>query len=245
MFSLLSITPDNMVWFYLAPIVVFGPIFVAFLWNFGLKNLFTTVPGLKDQQRLVREHNDRILKRRESKAGYHARTDHPATKPSAMWFGQGVLYLTFAGLLGVFSAWPNYRYTVPGEAQIKFSLSHPAQRVEACQKRTAAELAKLPPNMRSKMNCSRERWPVVVELMLDGEVVFVGEAKAAGLRNDGASSFYEKFRVSSGAHTVTVRMNDAGPQSPFTQTFTQAVVLAPAQNLVIGFHEDGRGFYLK
>ncbi|HEY9164057.1 MAG TPA: hypothetical protein VIN57_05560 [Magnetovibrio sp.] len=245
MFSLLNITPDNLVWFYLAPILVFGPIFIAFLWNFGLKNLFTTEPGLKDQQRLEREHNDRILKRRASKAGYHARIEHPATKPSFMWVGQGALYLTFAGLLGLFSAWPSYRYTVPGEAQIKFSISHPSQRVEACHKRTLAELAKLPPNMRAKMDCSRERWPLKVELMLDGALVFAGEAKAAGLRSDGSSSFYEKFRVSAGPHTLTVRMNDAGPQSPFTHTFSSDVTLVPAQNLVIGFHEDGSGFYLK
>ena len=245
MFSLFNITPDNMIWFYLAPLLFFGPVFFAVLWNFGLKNLFHTPPEFKEQQRLEREHAERITKRRESKAGYYARTEHLATRPSVHWLGQAALYAAFAGVLALFSAWPGYRYTVPGEAQVKLSLSHPGERVEACHKRTREELAKLPPNMRAKMECSRERWPVAIELTLDGQVVFAGEATAAGLRHDGASSFYEKFHVPAGAHTLSVRLNDAGPESGFTQELTQDVVLVPAQNLVIGFREDGSGFYLK
>ena len=245
MFSLLNITPDNVVWFYLAPFLFFGPIFFAVLWNFGLKNLFNTPPEYKEQRRMEREQAERITKRRESKAGYHARTEHLATAPSRQWLGQGALYLMFAVILGLFSAWPGYSYTEPGLAQIKLSLSHPAQRVEACHKRTREELAKLPPNMRAKMECSRERWPLVIELTLDDQVVFAGSAKAAGLRQDGSSSFYEKFRVPIGAHTLSVRLNDAGPESGYTFELTRAVELTTAQNLVIGFKEDGSGFFLK
>ena len=245
MFSLFNITPDNMLWFYLAPMLFFGPIFIAVLWNFGLKTLFHTPPEFKEQRRLEREHNERITQRRESKAGYYARTKHAATDPSLHWLGQTAVYAAFAGVLALFSTWPAYHYAEPGLAQIKLSLSHPGQRVEVCHKRTREELAKLPPNMRATMKCARERWPVAVELTLDGEVVFAGEAKAAGLHSDGSSSFYEKFRVPIGTHTLTVRLNDAGPQSGYTYELTKAVELAVAQNLVIGFREGGSGFFLK
>lgn len=245
MFSLFNITPDNMLWFYLAPLVFFGPIFFAVLWNFGLKNLFHTPPEHKENRRLEREHNDRITKRRESKAGYHARIEHKAAASKRHWLAQAVLYGAFASVLGLFSAWPGYRYSEPGLAQIKLSLSHPSKRVEACHKRTREELAKLPPNMRAKMDCSRERWPLVIELTLDGQVVFAGSATAAGLRHDGASSFYEKFRVPIGTHTLAVRLNDAGPESDYTFALTETVELTTAQNLVIGFREGGSGFFLK
>lgn len=245
MFSLFNIAPDNMVWFYLAPVLFFGPIFFAVLWNFGLKNLFYVPPEYKEQKRLEHEHNARISKRRESKAGYYARSQNSATKPSMQWVGQGLVYLSFAAVLGLFSAWPGYRYSEPGMAQVKLSLNHPGQRVEACRKRTREDLAKLPPNMRATMACSRERWPVALELIMDGKVVFAGEAAAAGLHHDGASSFYLKFRVPVGAHTLAVRINDAGPQGVFSEAFARDVTLQPAQNLVIAFHEGGRGFYLK
>lgn len=245
MFSLLHITPDNMVWFYLAPLLFFGPVFFAVLWNFGLKNLFHTPPEYKEQRRLENEHNDRIAKRRASKAGYTARTDHLATGSMRHWLGQAVLYGAFAAVLGLFSAWPNYSYSEPDTAQIKLSLSHPGKRIEACHTRTREELAKLAPNMRAKLDCARERWAVAIELTLDGDVVFTGSAKAAGLHQDGSSSFYNKFRVPTGAHTLTVRLNDAGPESGYTHEFSRDVFLTNAQNLVIGFREDGSGFFLK
>ena len=245
MFSLFNITPENMLWFYLAPLLFFGPIFFAVLWNFGLKNIFYAPPEYEEQRRLEREHAERITQRRESKAGYYARAEHLATGSSRHWAAQAVFYAAFAALLGLFSAWPGYRYSEPDTAQIKLSLSHPGERVEACHTRTREELAKLAPNMRAKLDCSRERWPITIELTLDGQVVFAGEAAAAGLRNDGSSSFYKKFRVPVGAHTLTVRMNDAGPDSGFTHELTQAVELKGAQNLVIGFNEDGSGFFVK
>lgn len=245
MFNLFNLSPENMVWFYLAPLAIFGPVFFAILWNFGLKNLFHTPPEYKEQRRLEREQAERITKRRESKAGYHARVEHPATRPSALWLGQAVTYGAFAAMLGVFSAWPGYSYTSADEAQVKLSLSHPGQRVEACRKRSQAELNDLAPNMRAKMQCSRERWPVVLELEMDGQLVFSGKAIPAGLRRDGASSFYEKFHVPAGKHTFKVRMNDAGPEGAFDHTLIGTFTLKPAQNMVIGFREDGSGFFVK
>jgi hypothetical protein len=245
MFSLFNISPDNMLWFYLAPVLFFGPVFFAVLWNFGLKNIFHTPPEYKEQRRLEREHVDRITKRRESKAGYYARAEHLATASSKHWVAQAVFYAAFASILGLYSAWPGYRYSEPDTAQIKLSLSHPGKRVEECHTRTFEELAKLAPNMRAKLDCSRERWPIMIELTLDDRVVFAGEAAAAGLHNDGSSSFYAKFRVPVGAHTLMVRMNDAGPKSDFTHELSQAVELTSAQNLVVGFNEDGSGFFVK
>lgn len=245
MFNLFNLSPENMVWFYLAPLLIFGPVFFLVLWNFGLKNIFHTPPELKEQQRQEREYAERITKRRESKAGHHARAVHPATRPSALWLGQACFYAVFAVAIGVFSAWPGYGYTQPDEAQVKLSLSHPGERVVECRKRSREELADLPPNMRAQFACTRERWAVHVELVMDGALIFTGTAAPAGLRRDGASSFYEKFHVPAGRHTFTVRMNDAGPDSSFTHMAKADLNLAASQNLVIGFREDGSGFFFR
>ena len=53
---------------------------------------------------------------------------------------QVLLYGTFAVGVGYFSVAPTYRYTEPGMAAIKLSLSHAADRVEACVKLSPDEI---------------------------------------------------------------------------------------------------------
>jgi len=236
---------DNMVWFYAVPVLFFGPIFFAVLWNFGLKTLFKPDLVLKERQRLEREQLDRVNKRRESKAGSYVRSTHPATKPSILWVYQGVFYGGFMAALAVFSTYPPYTYSDKDKAQIKLSISHPGQHVEECRKRTSEELAKLPPNMRAKMSCGRERVAVHVEMELDGKKMFSNTSKPAGLRKDGSSSFYEKFIVDAGPHVLVLRMNDSPDPDAITATLEREVHLSPAQNLVISYREDGSGFFTK
>ena len=121
------------------------------------------------------------------------------------WVGQAVLYAAFAAFLGLLSDWPVYTPHDPDKALIKLSLSHPGQRKEECRRRSLEELAKLAPNMRAPLACSRERWPVVVELDLDGERIFARTVNPAGLSADGQSSFYSTFAVPAGRHRIAVQ----------------------------------------
>ncbi|MGZ8716882.1 MAG: hypothetical protein ACXWYO_07200, partial [Gaiellaceae bacterium] len=84
------------------------------------------------------------------------------------WVGQALLYGLFALLIGVFSQWPPYRHLAEDQALIKVSFSHHGKPVSDCRPLTAAELAKLPPNMRAPVKCPRERSPVTVEVDLGG-----------------------------------------------------------------------------
>ena len=236
---------DNAVWFYAVPFAIFAPIYFSFVWHIGVKNLFKPDLEKRERKRLQAEHQARIDKRREAKAGTRARVDHMATKPSKYWLAQGAIYALFLFVIALFSAFPTYTYLGAGEAQIKLNLSHPGQRVEACVKRTKKELAELAPNMRAQMKCSRERSVIRLEFEMDGQQIFKGEAVPAGLRRDGASSFYEKFFVSAGEHELTVRMNDGDPSQEFTHTLTQTVTLKATQNLIVGFNENEHGFYFR
>ena len=85
--------------------------------------------------------------------------------PAALRYALQVLaYGLFTAFLGYFSTAPAYRLRADNEALIKLSFSHSAQLVQACRERGEAELAKLAPNMRTKMDCPRERAAVLVEL---------------------------------------------------------------------------------
>lgn len=236
---------SNVNWFYLVPLFFFGPVFLLVFYNFGIKLLFKGDPEGKELIRQEREQADRVEARRARKAGAQTRTAHPATKPSLIWLAQGAFFTVFAVIIGMFSNTPSYRHLSEENAVIKLSVSHPGEHKEACVKRSKADLAKLAPNMRAAMKCSRERWPVLIELEIDGQMVFKGERKPAGLSGDMSSSFYESFTVSSGEHLISVRINDDRSKDGFTKSLSKTLTLSPAQNLAIGFNEDGSGFYFR
>lgn len=141
--------------------------------------------------------------------------------------------------LAVFSAWPAWRTIPDGTAVVKLSFSHGGER--RCRALTAEELENLPPNMRRREVCDRERAPLHVELDIDGAMVLAAELPPTGLAGDGPSQVYERFIVSAGAHRIAVRLSDT-PEDGFEYTAERRVTLAPAQNLAIDFAPASGGF---
>lgn len=168
----------------------------------------------------------------------------PTIRPLA-WLGQGLLYGVFALLIGVFSQWPSYRHLAADQALIKLSFTHHGQHVSECRTLSAAELAKLPPNMRAPTQCPRERAPVVVELDIDGRQVLHQVAAPSGLSKDGASSVYHRVQVAAGEHRIAVRMKDSPAGSGFEHSREAIVTLAPAHILVIDYDAEKGGFTLQ
>jgi len=163
-------------------------------------------------------------------------TKHPLTAANLM--GQVLLYGVFALVIGVFSRWPVYQALAPDKALVKLSFSHHGKPISECRATSAAELAKLQPNMRAPMQCPRQRSPVKVELDVDGVTRFRYEAIPAGLSRDGASVVYQRMEVAAGAHQIAVRLNDDARKSGFTHVRAGAVVLQAAQILVIDFDSE-------
>ena len=160
------------------------------------------------------------------------------------WTGQALLYAAFALVIGVFSGWPGYRPLPADQALIKVSFIHHGQHVEDCRALTAAELAKLPPNMRAPMKCTRERSPVTIEVDVDGAKAYRQVAAPSGLSRDGASSVYQRLQVPAGEHRIAVRLKDSVSASGFTYTRDATVTLRPAQVLVIDFDAEKGGITL-
>ena len=159
--------------------------------------------------------------------------------------GLSIGLAAFAAVIGFFSDSPTYVAFPPDSALIKLSVAADGVRTSACRQRDEAELAKLSVNMRTKMVCQRERAPVVVELVLDGKPVLTRSAEPAGLSRDGASTFYGRFPVPAGSHTLAVRMRNTPRTEGFDFAQEETVILQPAQVLAVSFDRQRKAFIIR
>ena len=158
------------------------------------------------------------------------------------YLGQGFAYALFATFVGYFATQPAYTYTDPGKAVIKLSFSHAGDHKEECRKLTQEELNAIAPNMRRLQECARERLPLLVELQLDGKLLYRDALPPSGLALDGASTAYRKFRVAAGTYRLTARLRTSRRSEGFDFEKTADVTLEPAQNFVIDFRPEMGGF---
>jgi hypothetical protein len=158
------------------------------------------------------------------------------------FIGQFIAYALFALVVGYFATQPAYTHLDPDKALIKLSFSHAGAHREECRQLTQEELNRLPPNMRRPMDCPRERRPLLVELELDGEILYRDELPPSGLAGDGASTAYRKFPVAAGSHQLVARLRDSRREEGFDYVKSAEVTLAPQQNFVIDFRPEFGGF---
>jgi hypothetical protein len=154
---------------------------------------------------------------------------------------QLVLYVPLMVLVGYFSTSPPYRVTAPDEALVRVSFSHAAQRLQACRQRTDEELAKLPPNMRLREDCPRERAQTHFQLEMDGQVIVDRVIAPSGLNRDGPATLYSRLPVTAGRHSLVARLNDS-PAAGFNHSAEATVELKPGGALVIDFQPSKGGF---
>jgi len=157
---------------------------------------------------------------------------------------QAVLYGAFAAFVGYFSTAPTYDHLAPGEALVRLSFSHAAQRKEPCSERTPEELAKLAPNMRAKQVCPRARSPVMVEIELNGRPLYRIIAPPSGLAADGASTVYRRLVVPAGRHEIRARLSD-NAQGEFNYVAERTIELAAGHVLLIDFNAAQGGFLFR
>jgi hypothetical protein len=158
--------------------------------------------------------------------------------------GQALLYALFALVLAYFSTSPSYMHLGPDMALVKLSFTHTAQRIGACRIRTDEELQKLPPNMRVREDCPRERAPTRVELEIDGERVYSEVLLPSGLSRDGATAVYRRFPVRAGRHRFEAKLSDVA-SGEFSFEREETVELAPAQILLVDFNPRAGGLLFR
>ncbi len=158
---------------------------------------------------------------------------------------QVLLYAAFAIVVGYCSLSPGYRYGNPGLASIKLSLSHAANRVEACVRLTPQQINERALAGEPLNECARERLPLTVELDIDGERVLHVTATPSGLWNDGPSSVYERLPIEPGTHTVTARLRDSARTDGWDYQHSERVTLAAGRYFTITFRAETGGFVFR
>jgi hypothetical protein len=155
-----------------------------------------------------------------------------------------VLTAVFAAVAAL-ADWPRYQQVPPQSAIVKLSLTHGSNRQAECRRRTAEELAKLPPNMRKPLDCPRTRGSLYVELDIDRQTVFAASLPPSGLSGDGPARVYQRFLVPAGPHAIAVRMRDTPRSEGFDYAKSGDVVLEPGRNFVVDFRPEAQGFVFR
>jgi len=158
------------------------------------------------------------------------------------WVGQAIVYAGIALWLGHFANRPVYTHLPPEQALIKLSIVHGAQRKGKCRKRTQEELDAMNPNMRTPLDCPRERLPITIEIVLDGDVIYDQSVTAAGLVHGGSTRAYKRFAVDSGQHELVARMIDSARTEGYDFERAAMIELSPGENFVIDFRSESGGF---
>ena len=158
------------------------------------------------------------------------------------YIGQAIAYTLFAVVVGYFATQPAYTHLDPDKAQIKLSFGHAGQHTAECRRLTQEEMNQLAPNMRRPTDCPRGRMPVLIELELDGELLYREELPPSGLAGDGVSTAYKKFAVEPGQHRLVARLRDSRRTEGFDHEKASEIKLSPQQNFVIDFHPSRGGF---
>lgn len=157
---------------------------------------------------------------------------------------QLALYVPLMALIGYFSSAPRFSALNEGDALVRLSFIHAAERREKCRERSQEELAKLAPNMRAALDCPRERAPLLVELEIDGKTVLRREVQPSGLRRDGNATVYQRIPLPAGKHKVVARLRDRA-EGDFNYTKEETVELAPGRALLIDFTASKGGFVFR
>ena len=158
---------------------------------------------------------------------------------------QAVLYGLFALVVGYFSSSPHYRLLEDDQGLLRLSLQHSGKLLVECRQRSAQELAKMPPNMRTSADCPRERSPVAVRVELDGKPIINDSFAPAGLSRDGASAAYRRLPIPAGQHQLHVRINDDKKVPGYTHEREFALNVKPGQIVLIDFQPELGGVVLR
>lgn len=157
---------------------------------------------------------------------------------------QLALYVPLMVLIGWFSTRPSFNVIADDQALLRVSFVHGAERKEPCRKRSAEELAKLAPNMRSALDCPRERATVKVQIEVDGKLVLERDLPPTGLQKDGAVALSYRLPVPAGRHRIVGRLQDR-PEGGFNYVAERTLDLVPGAMLIMDFSPEHGGFLFR
>lgn len=157
---------------------------------------------------------------------------------------QAINYTVFMALIWYFATAPSIRILGDDEAVITIAFAHAGELREPCQKLSSEELAELAPNMRKLEDCPRERSPVMIQALLDGNTIFNKTLTPPGLFNDGGVDIYFSGKVPMGSHELEIKMDDSIREEGFNHAFRQQIDIDPFRIVLIDFDSE-TGFVVR
>lgn len=161
-------------------------------------------------------------------------------REAARYLGQALLYTLFFLPIVYFTHLPVHQHLAGDMAELKIAVRHAGKVIGECTPVVAGNYTPLPGEAKRPEICPRERSPLQLELVLDGETLYRATVPASGLHNDGVSSVYARFTVPAGQHHLQLRMNDDAAQEGYAWQLARDVALEPAQVMVASFKEGFR-----
>jgi coenzyme F420-reducing hydrogenase delta subunit len=128
------------------------------------------------------------------------------------WVGATSVLALPALVILLLSGGLSYSFYNKDESLLVVSLKHTASPLY-CRELKPEEVEKLPPHMRTPVECTRERWPILASLDIDNEKRLDGEYQPSGLWSDGPAYVYEKFRVEPGRHAIRLTIKERNKPS--------------------------------
>ena len=158
------------------------------------------------------------------------------------WLWQAAFFAVFFIPLAKLTSTPSYHVHEQGTAVIKLAFRHAGVAIGECETIHGAGIERASVEQLRNSLCSRERSPLELELILDGETLYRELVHPTGLNKDGVASVYARFVVPAGRHEIALAMRDDVVADAPNWILQHEVELAQAEVLVIGFRE---GFILQ
>jgi len=157
---------------------------------------------------------------------------------------QAFNYSLFMAMIWYFATAPAVQLIGADEGKITIAFAHAGELREACRRLSQQELNDLPANMRKLDDCPRERSPVTIEAMLDGELIYRQALQPPGVFGDGGVDVFYSAKIPVGTHHLSLKMNDSVRVEGYNHSLERDITIEPARILLLGF-DSRRGFVIR
>ncbi|MEZ4862500.1 MAG: hydrogenase iron-sulfur subunit [Caldilineaceae bacterium] len=160
---------------------------------------------------------------------------HPSLAVQARHFVVGFVLLLALFGASLFLELPA-RASLPAAAQIRLVLNHSGKLMAAASNLSPEVLAKLPPNVDPAQVLGGERFPVELQLLVDGQVVLERSYRPRGLRREGSVYGLESWWVQPGEHHLEIKLMDDG--ATWHTVFADTLAITPGAAQILYFVHD-------
>lgn len=164
------------------------------------------------------------------------------------WIAGIIILLLPALFVMKYTAVP-YPFYAEDVAVFKIAFQHTGQRVKDYDeigslkeraKKYREELKKnkeVKMNLASRQSTTRERFPVEIELFLDGKPLHKRAYQPSGRQKDAVSVIYDVFELSPGTHRIKATMKDSKKEGTKTYIFEDTVEFGSREVKVLTFNK--------